>query len=59
MMDSIRLPPQQLWEQVRAEFAGLAVTAAERIIHRSLDESTHRDLIDEVLAEGDALRGQG
>ena len=46
-------------EQVRAEFAGLAVTAAERIIHRSLDEAAHRDLIDEVLAEGEALRGQG
>jgi F-type H+-transporting ATPase subunit b len=46
-------------EQVRAEFAGLAVTAAERIIHRSLDADTHRDLIDEVLAEGEALRGQG
>lgn len=46
-------------EQVRAEFASLAVTAAERIIHRSLDEASHRDLIDEVLAEGEALRGQG
>ena len=46
-------------EQVRAQFAGLAVTAAERIIHRSLDESGHRDLIDEVLAEGETLRGQG
>lgn len=46
-------------EQVRAEFAGLAVTAAERIIHRSLDEASHRDLIDEVLAEGETLRGQG
>jgi F-type H+-transporting ATPase subunit b len=46
-------------EQVRAQFAGLAVTAAERIIHRSLDETAHRDLIDEVLAEGETLRGQG
>jgi F-type H+-transporting ATPase subunit b len=55
----IRAERDAALEQVRAEFAGLAVTAAERIIHRSLDESTHRDLIDEVLAEGDALRGQG
>lgn len=46
-------------EQVRAEFAELAVTAAERIIHRSLDADTHKDLIDEVLAEGESLRGQG
>ena len=46
-------------EQVRAQFAGLAVTAAERIIHRSLDENTHRDLIDEVLAEGETMQGRG
>jgi F-type H+-transporting ATPase subunit b len=46
-------------EQVRAQFAGLAVTAAERIIRRSLDENTHRDLIDEVLADGEAMQGQG
>lgn len=46
-------------EQVRAEFAGLVVTAAERIIHRSLDADTHKDLIDEVLIEGENLRGQG
>lgn len=45
-------------EQVRAQFAGLAVTAAERIIRRSLDENTHRDLIDEVLAEGETMQGQ-
>ena len=57
--DEIRAERNAAVEQVRAEFGGLAVTAAERIIHRSLDESTHRDLIDEVLAEGDALRGQG
>lgn len=46
-------------EQIRAQFAGLAVTAAERIIRRSLDENTHRDLIDEVLAEGETMQGQG
>lgn len=46
-------------EQVRSEFAGLAVTAAERIIRRSLDANTHRDLIDQVLAESDTVRGQG
>ena len=46
-------------EQVRAEFAGLAVTAAERIIRRSVDANLHRDLIDEVLADDAAFRGQG
>lgn len=46
-------------EQVRAEFAGLAVTAAERIINRSLDADAHRDLIDEVLADDATFRGRG
>ena len=54
----IRTEREAVLEQVRAEFAGLAVTAAERIIHRSLDMDLHRELIDEVLAEGDALREQ-
>ena len=46
-------------EQVRAQFSGLAVSAAERIIRRSLDPATHRDLIDQVLADSDVVRGQG
>ena len=39
-------------EELRREFAGLAITAAERVISRSLDESTHRELINQVLEEG-------
>ena len=39
-------------EDLRREFAGLAITAAERVIRRSMDESTHRQLIDQVLEEG-------
>jgi len=31
--------------------AGLAVTAAERVIKKEIDAGTHRQLIDEVLAE--------
>ncbi|MEX2598812.1 MAG: F0F1 ATP synthase subunit B [Dehalococcoidia bacterium] len=46
-------------EKVRAEFATLAVTAAERIIHKSLDAQTHKDLIDEVLASNGASQGRG
>ena len=46
-------------EQVRMQFSGLAVAAAERIIRRSLDPATHRDLIDQVLADADTVRGQG
>ena len=39
-------------EDVRREFAGLAIAAAERVIDRSLDESAHRDLINQVLEDG-------
>ncbi len=39
-------------EEVRSEFAGLAILAAERIVERSLDDASHRDLIDNVLSEG-------
>ena len=39
-------------EELRREFAGLAITAAERVIRRSIDETTHRELIDQVLEEG-------
>jgi F-type H+-transporting ATPase subunit b len=37
--------------ELRREFAGLAVTAAERVIKKEIDAGTHRQLIDEVLAE--------
>ena len=56
--EEIRQQRDAALEQVRSEFAALAVTAAERIIHRSLDPDAHRDLIDEVLAEGDARSGR-
>ena len=38
-------------EEVRREFAGLAILAAERIVEQSLDDSSHRELIDKVLEE--------
>jgi F-type H+-transporting ATPase subunit b len=38
-------------EELRREFAGLAISAAERVIQRSLDETAHRELIDGVLQE--------
>ena len=56
--EEIRQERDAALEQVRSEFASLAVTAAERIIHRSLDPDAHRDLINEVLAEGDARAGR-
>ena len=36
---------------LRREFADLTITAAERVIRRSLDRTAHRELIEEVLAE--------
>lgn len=39
-------------EELRREFAGLAISAAERVIERSLDESAHADLINQVLDQG-------
>ncbi len=46
---------------LRREFAGLTIAAAERVIRRSLDPQAHRQLIEEVLAEapgGGAEDGQ-
>ena len=39
-------------EEVRKEFAGLAITAAERIVEGSLDAKSHSSLIDKVLEDG-------
>jgi F-type H+-transporting ATPase subunit b len=44
-------------EDLRREFAGLAIVAAERMIDRSLDEAAHRDLIQQVLDEGADVGG--
>lgn len=43
-------------EEVRANFGDLAITAAERVIRRSLDRQAHEDLIVQVLEEGESLR---
>ncbi len=36
---------------LRREFAGLTIAAAERVIKKSLDPAAHRQLIEEVLAQ--------
>ena len=38
-------------DQVRQHFAEIAILAAERVIDRSLDGKTHKDIIDKVLGE--------
>ncbi len=45
--------------ELRREFADLTITAAERVIRRSLDQETHRQLIEEVLAEAPQDGGNG
>ena len=39
-------------EDLRREFAGLAIVAAERVVERSLDGTAHHELIERVLEEG-------
>ena len=43
-------------DEVRANFGDLAISAAERVLRRSLDRQAHQDLIEQVLAEGESLR---
>ncbi|MFH1140464.1 MAG: F0F1 ATP synthase subunit B [Chloroflexota bacterium] len=43
-------------EEVRSQFADLAITAAERVIRRSLDRDAHKELIDQVLEESGQFR---
>ena len=43
-------------EEVRANFGDLAITAAERVVRRSLDRQAHEELITQVLEEGESLR---
>ena len=45
--------------ELRREFADLTITAAERVIRRSLDRQAHRQLIEEVLAEAPHDGGNG
>ena len=42
--------------ELRKEFADLTVTAAEKVIDRSLDKKAHRQLIDKVLEESPDLK---
>ena len=45
-------------EDLRREFAGLAISAAEQVVDRSLSETDHRDIIDKVLEESGTI-GKG
>jgi len=43
-------------EELRKEFADLTILAAGKVIDRSLDKETHRQLIDKVLEESTTLK---
>ena len=43
-------------DEVRREVADLTILAAEKVIDRSLDKKAHRQLIDKVLEESEALK---
>jgi len=46
-------------EEVRQQFADLAITAAERVVERSLDRDAHREVIEKVLQESSKIRESG
>lgn len=50
--DSIQQAQDVAVEEVRKEFADLAILAAERILEQSLDKDAHTRMIDRVLEEG-------
>ena len=43
-------------DELRREFAGLTIMAAEKVIDRSLDKKAHLKLIDKVLKESETLK---
>lgn len=47
----IQLERDQAIAELRTEFAGITVSAAERVINQSLDRQAHQRIIDETLAE--------
>jgi len=43
-------------EELRAEFADIAILAAEKVINETLDKKKHRKIINEVLKESATLK---
>jgi len=54
----IQLERDSAIAELRREFGGLTIEAAEKVIGQSLDPQAHRRLIEEVLAES-TLGGNG
>lgn len=49
--NEIQLERDRAIAELRAEFAGITVAAAEKVINQSLDRQAHQRIIDETLAE--------
>jgi F-type H+-transporting ATPase subunit b len=54
----IRRERDEAIDEVRSHFAELAITAAERVIERSVDASVHKDIIAKVLEESPGVSGR-
>ena len=54
--DEIKRERDEAISELRKEVVDLTIAAAEKVIDRSLDKKAHRDLIDKVLEESDALK---
>ncbi|HEU4400757.1 MAG TPA: F0F1 ATP synthase subunit B [Candidatus Polarisedimenticolia bacterium] len=52
----VRYEQKQVMEQLRGQVADLAIQAAERLISRSLDDKTQRELVDEYVKSLPAMR---
>lgn len=46
-------------DELRRQFGGLAISAAERVVRRSLDKDSHKDLIEQTLTESDLFERDG
>ncbi len=57
--DDIQRETGNAMEELRQQFAGLAISAAERVIERSLDQKAHKEIIDKVLEESSQVGGGG
>ncbi len=53
--EQIEFERKQLTADVREQVVSLSLLAAQRVVSTSLDERTHRRLVDEFLAQADKL----
>ena len=56
--ESVQKERDEAIDQVRRHFAELTILAAERVIEKSLDSESHKDIIEKVLKDSpDINRG--